>query len=304
MKISILGAGMVGGAVANALAHLGHRLELGLYDKNSAIAQAQMLDINSGLTGAPLVVAKTLEEMRDSDVVIVAAGKRPTAGMSTQQIFDLNCDLLEPTLKRMFELSPKAVYINAAHPMDLMTNQLVHWLGKEHFRRVIGTGTLLETALLRQTLASRFALHPSAVQGVVIGEQGGSALVAWSTVRLAGLSLSAYLEQQGQSLSSFEQGKIADQLQHAVKNALQAKGSFLYGVGSAVAQIVRALFADSHELLTISAWSEKEGVALSLPRILGRSGVLETIMPTLTQEEQGRFGVVVGYYTGTFATQP
>jgi L-lactate dehydrogenase len=298
MKISIIGAGMVGGAIGNALAHLNGKLEVVLYDKETQIAEAQALDINSGLVGAAGVRAAALEELRDSDVVIVAAGKRPAAGMSTQQIFELNRDLLEPTLKRVFELSPKAVYINATHPMDLMTNHLVRLLGLEQAGRVIGTGTLLETALLHQTLAARFGLHPSAIDGVVIGEQGGSALVAWSSVRLAGLPLEQYLKTHGQHLPHFEQSKIADQLQHAVKNALSSKGSFLYGVGSAVARIVQAILENRREVLTVSAYSQAEKVALSLPRVIGYGGVLDTIKPVLSPDEEARFGVVVGYYLG------
>jgi L-lactate dehydrogenase len=298
MKISIIGAGMVGSAIANALAHINNNLEIILYDKETQIAEAQALDINSGLRGAALVRGATLEEVRDSDVVIVAAGKRPIAGMSTQQNFALNRDLLEPTIKRVLELSPKAVYINATHPMDLMTNQLVYWLGQPNASRVIGTGTLLETALLHQTLASRFGLHPSAIEGVVIGEQGGSALVAWSSVRLAGLPLEPFLAGRGQNLSHAEQGKIADQLQHAVKNALSSKGSFLYGVGSAVTRIVQAIVSNSNEVLTVSAYSQADQVALSLPRVIGRTGVVESIKPVLSPDEEARFTVVVGYYLG------
>jgi L-lactate dehydrogenase len=299
MKISIIGAGMVGSAIGNALAQLNGNLEVVLYDKESQIAEAQALDINSGLLGSACVRGAGLEALRDSDVVIVAAGKRPVAGMSTQQIFELNRDLLESTLKRVFELSPKSIYINATHPMDLMTNQLVHLLGLEHASRVIGTGTLLETALLHQTLASRFGLHPNAVEGLVIGEQGGSALVVWSSVRLAGLSLEQFLQQHGQQLPHFEQGKIADQLQHAVKNALSTKGSFLYGVGSAVARIVKAILENRNEVLTVSAYSQSDKVALSLPRVIGRLGVVDTITPRLSPDEEARFGVVVGYYLGT-----
>jgi L-lactate dehydrogenase len=298
MKISIIGAGMVGGAVANAVAHLGSKLEIVLYDKEAHIAEAQALDINSGLSGTALVRGAALEALRDSDVVIVAAGKRPVSGMSTQQNFDLNRELLEPTLKRVFELAPKAVYINATHPMDLMTNQLVHFLGLEHASRVIGTGTLLETALLHQTLAERFGLHPSAIEGVVIGEQGGSALVAWSSVRVAGLPLEQYVAAHGQHLPHLEQAKIADQLQHAVKNALSSKGSFLYGVGSAVARIVSAIVENSLEILTVSAYNPEHKVALSLPRVIGRAGVVQTIKPVLLPDEEARFGVVVGYYSG------
>jgi L-lactate dehydrogenase len=298
MKISIIGAGLVGSAIANALAHSGSKLEIVLYDKESHIAEAQALDINSGLQGAAQVRGAPLEAVRDSDVVVLAAGKRPTAGMSTQQMFEINRDLLEPTIRRVLELAPKAVWVNAAHPMDLMTNHLVRFLGTEHAKRVIGTGTLLETALLHQTLAARFGLHPNAVEGVVIGEQGGSALLAWSSVRLAGLPLEQFLAQHAQSLLQFEQSQIADQLQHAIQNALSSKGSFLYGVGSAVARIVGAIHTDSHEVLTVSAYSQADRVALSLPRVIGRAGVVETIKPSLLPDEAARFAVVAGYYLG------
>jgi L-lactate dehydrogenase len=296
MKIGIIGSGMVGGAIANALAHSGRRLDIVLTDKDHGIAQAQALDINSGLRARTAVRAGTLEDLRDAHVVVFAAGKRAQGAWGSSELLKLNAPILDQTLPQVMALAPNATVVIAAHPMDLLTNHAAKLLGKEHATQVIGSGTMLETNLLRQTLGQALGVHPRSVHGYVLGEESGSALVAWSSVRVAGVGLDEFLASRGESLHYQDKSGIADRVKRAVSGATSAKGAFLFGIGAVIAQLVTAILEDTREVLTVSAWDESSGCALSLPRVIGRGGVLQTLEPPLDADERARFEVIQGYF--------
>jgi L-lactate dehydrogenase len=296
MKIGIIGSGLVGGSIANALVCSGLKTEIVLTDKNRSIAEAQALDINSGQLEQARVRAGELEDLRGANIVIFAAGKRAQNGWGSKELLAMNAPILDATLPRVLEVAPDAVVIIASHPMDLMTNHAAKLLGKARAARVIGSGTMLETNLLRQALGRELGVHPRSVHGYVLGEEGGSALVAWSSVRIAGAALNEFLANHGASLHFQQKSKIAEAVRHAVSDAARTKGSFLFGIGATMAQLVMAILEDTREVLTVSAWDEARGCAISLPRVIGRVGVLETLAPPLDSDETARLEVIQGYF--------
>ncbi len=296
MKISIIGSGMVGGAIANALVQKNLLADIVLIDKELKVAQAQVVDVSSGSLGQPRVRAAELEEVQDSKIVVLAAGKRTELNYTGQQLLDMNIEILETTLQKVIELAPNAILINAVQPIDLMTNHIAKMLGTKHSARVIGTGTMLETTLFRQAIAKHVEIHPNHVHGYVLGQQGGSALMAWSSVKIAGIAFETYLEQHGQHLSLKDKNEITTAVQYAVSQALQEKGSFLFGIGQAISHLISVILENRREILTVSAWDEKRGVAISLPRVIGENGMLETIEPMLSPEEAAKLEVIIGYF--------
>ncbi len=298
MKISIIGAGMVGGAIANALAQKNLALEVVLIDKEHSLADAQALDINSGFMGQTIIRAGELSDVHDSKIIILAAGQRTTFNYSSKQLLEVNTTILQTTLStiRAIELQSDVIIINAIQPIDMMTNHIAKLFGEKYTNRIIGTGTILETNLFRQAIAKQVGVHLSQVHGYVLGQQGGSALMAWSTVRVAGIPFETYLEQHGQHLTNQTKNKIAEAVQYAVNKALQQKGSFLFGLGHAITHLINAIIEDRHEIMTVSAWDEAQGVAIALPRIIGNSGVLETVEPMLSPDEAAKLEVIIGYF--------
>ncbi len=299
MKIGIIGSGLVGGSIANALVCSGLTANIVLTDKERSIAEAQALDINSGQLEPATVLAGELEDLRGANIVIFAAGKRAQSGWGSKELLAMNAPILDATLPKMLEVAPEAVIIIASHPMDLMTNHAAKILGQARAAKVIGSGTMLETNLLRQTLGQEMGVHPRSVHGYVIGEEGGSALVAWSSVRIAGAALEELLRNRGASLHFQQKSKIAETVRHAVGDAARAKGSFLFGIGATMAQLVTAIVNNSREVLTVSAWDEARGCAISLPRVIGRGGVVETLEPPLDSDERARLEVIQGYFRNT-----
>jgi L-lactate dehydrogenase len=296
MKIGIIGSGMVGGAIANALVQSGLQADIVLTDKERGIAEAQALDINSGSLEHTLVRAGELEDVRGASVVIFAAGRRAQSGWGSTELLSLNAPILDATLPKLLEVAPDAVLVIASHPMDLMTNHAAKLLGKARATRVIGSGTMLETNLLRQALGQELGVNPRSVHGYVLGEEGGSALVAWSSVRVAGVALDEFLARRGDTLHFQQKSKIADTVRHAVSGAASTKGAFLFGIGATVAQLVTAILEDTREVLTVSAWDEARGCAISLPRVIGRGGVVENLEPPLNADENARLEVIQGYF--------
>jgi L-lactate dehydrogenase len=296
MKIGIVGSGMVGGSIANALVRSGARVDIVLTDKDRRVAEAQALDINSGFLERAGVRAGELEDLRDSSVVIFAAGKRAQGDWGSKELLAMNAPILDEVLPRIVALAPNAVIVIASHPMDLMTNHAAKLLGKARAEKVIGSGTMLETNLLRQALSEQLGVHPRSVHGYVLGEEGGSALVAWSSVRIAGAPMDEFLSNRGATLHFQQKSKIADNVRHAVSDATRTKGAFLFGIGATVAQLVTAILEDTREVLTVSAWDEARGCAISLPRVIGRHGVVETLEPPLNTDENARLEVIQGYF--------
>lgn len=296
MKIGIIGSGLVGGAIANAIAHSGLQAQIVLIDKERSIAEAQALDINSGNLERGLVRAGELEDLLGANVVIFAAGKRAQSGWGSTDLLAMNAPILDSTLSRVLEIAPEAVLVIASNPMDYLTNHAAKRLGESYAAKVIGSGTMLETNLLRQALAEQLGLHPRDVHGHVLGEEGGSALVAWSSVRVAGVKLDEFLENRGANLHFQQKSEIADKVRHAVSWAASTKGAFLFGIGATVAQLVGAILNDTREVLTVSAWDSTRGCAISLPRVIGRAGVLETLKPQLDDDENARLEIIQGYF--------
>lgn len=295
MKIGIIGSGMVGGAIANALVHSGVHADIVLNDKEPSIAEAQALDINSGSLERALVRAGELGDLRGASVIVFAAGKRVQGGLDTKGLLDMNAEVLERNLPGLLETAPDAIVINAVHPMNLMTGRAVKLCGTDKAARVIGSGTMLETNLLRQALGAHLGVHPRHIHGYALGEEGGSALVAWSSVRVAGMNLEEFLAGRGTTMHFQQKSQITDRVQQAVASAAKTKGAFLFGVGASVAQLVTAILNDSHEVLTVSAWDPKANCVISMPRIIGRGGVLESLEPSLNDDERARLKVIEEY---------
>ncbi len=298
MKISIIGSGMVGGAIASALMQQNLAMEIVLIDKVPSIAQAQALDVSSGFTTQSKVRAGEIQDVCDSNIIVLAAGQRSQLSHTSQQLLEVNTSMLDSTLNliRGLELAPDTIIINAIQPIDLMTNHVAKLFGEKYSNRIIGTGTILETNLFKQAVAQHAGVHPNNVHCYVLGQQGGSALMAWSTVRIAGVPFETYLEQHGQHLDRKDKTEITNAVQYAVTKALHLKGSLLFGLGQSIAYLIACILEDRREILTVSAWDEKRGVAISLPRVIGQKGILETIEPMLSPDEAAKLEIIIGYF--------
>lgn len=155
--------------------------------------------------------------------------------------------------------------------------------------RVIGSGTMLDTARFRTLLAQHLAISPSSVHGYVIGEHGDSEALLWSGVEVAGVRLSSFASQVGRPLGDDDRARIDDGVRRAADRIIEGKGATYYGIGAGLARLARALLHDERVMLTVSMLTPRvesvKEVALSLPRMVSREGVIHTVTPELAADE-------------------
>jgi L-lactate dehydrogenase len=295
-KIGIVGAGMVGSAVANALALRGSCDEIVLVDKDLEKANAQAIDVAAAsfVNHSVKVTSGDFKKLKGAQVVVLAPGMRQQWGRNLKELLENNLEVFREVLPLVLKQAPNAVLIVATQPVDTLTEFVYSVVPREHWSQVIGVGTALETLQLRSAVADRIGVGADHVHGYVIGQEGDAALVVWSDVTVANLPLREYVKSKDLPWNNATQLEINDLVRRSSLRAIDTKGATYYGIGAMITKICEAVLHDSKLLLTVSAHSAKHGVSLSLTRVIGAEGVIETIEMTLSSEEQLKLDALVG----------
>ena len=295
MKIGIVGCGMVGSASAFALVMRGVGREIVLVDLNQARAEAEADDIFHAVPFAhPLTVrAGGYSDLAGAKAVVIAAGVAQKPGETRLDLLQRNAAVFAQVIPSILQHAPKAVLVVVSNPVDILTHLAAHFAAKQGVpaSRVIGSGTMLDTARFRALLGRHFGVDPQHVHGYVMGEHGDSEVLTWSRASIAGTRLDDFAKLRGQSpLSDTDRQEIDSRVRRAAYHIIAGKGSTYYGIGSAVSRLVDVLLHDQRAVLSIcSCHAEIAGikdVTLSVPHLVGGSGVVETIPVPLTEPEQ------------------
>lgn len=290
MKVGVVGAGLVGSSAAYALTLQGVGSEVVLVDANPRLAQAQAEDI---LHATPFshpmrVRAGDYQTLEGAKLVILAAGTSQRPGETRLQLLDRNAKVFEQIIPKVLRAAPAALLLIATNPVDVMT-QVASRISGLSSSRVIGSGTILDTARFRALLGEHLGISPQSVHAQVLGEHGDSEVLVWSGAEVGGLRLSTFARQTGRPISPGVQQQIDQAVRQAAYRIIEGKGATHYGIGAGLARIIRAILQDEQALFTVSMLGSLEGigeVALSLPRVLGGSGVQRTLEPKLSPREQ------------------
>jgi L-lactate dehydrogenase len=301
-KVAIIGAGLVGATTAHTLALRGSCEEIVLLDVDQDKAQAQAADVAAAATlhWGVRVYSGSYAQVRGANVVVLAAGLRQKGGLSRTELITSNTLIFREVMPQVLEAAPQAVILVATQPVDPMTEYVYRLLEGRDVSRVLGVGTVLETMQLRAAVATHLGVSPEHVHGYVVGEEGDSALVVWSNLNVAGLPVAEFAEQRGVPWTVRDQYAITDRVQRSNRRVVEGKGAISYGVGAAIARVVEAVLRDAQIVLTVSARSPEHGVSLSLPRIVGAQGVVETLDLPYSQEERFKLEVLVNSLKSTF----
>jgi L-lactate dehydrogenase len=290
MKVGIVGCGFVGSTAAYAMALTGAASELVLVDLNQNLARAQAEDIlHATPFGSPVkVAAGGYPDLAEAGVVVLACGVGQRSGETRLQLLGRNVEVFKKVIPLVLNHAPDAILLVASNPVDLIT-QVVTTISNLSPCRVIGTGTILDTARFRALLGSHLGVAPSSVHGYVLGEHGDSEVLGWSGATVGGVPLADFAGQTGLMLTSEAKSVIDDGVRRAAYRIIEGKGATYYGIGAGIAKIVSALRDDERSLLTVSSVTcgidDFEGVSLSLPRVVGGQGVIATLRPDLAQAE-------------------
>jgi L-lactate dehydrogenase len=291
MKVGIVGAGMVGGAAANALVLRGAASEVILVDRNHKRAVAEAEDIMHATPFAYItrVCAGDYDDLAGAGAVILAAGVSQKPGETRLELLERNATVFADVIPKVLHAAPDTILVIATNPVDVMT-QIATRLSGLPPERVIGSGTILDTARFRALLGAHLGASPKSVHAYVLGEHGDSEVLCWSLADVGGIRVDRLARQIGRPLNDEIRARIDQGVRRAAYRIIEGKDATWHGIAGGLTRIIQSIGGNEDSMLTVSIMTEKvEGVgpiALSLPRIVGRAGVVRTLRPRLDVSEQ------------------
>ncbi|MFC2769795.1 MAG: L-lactate dehydrogenase [Streptococcus gordonii] len=285
-KVAIIGMGNVGAAVSHGLIAQGAFDDYVLIDTNEAKVKADALDFQdaaANLNHHANITVNSYEALADADVIISALGNiklqdNPNADRFVELPFTSK-EVIEVS-KKIKEVGFKGILIAITNPVDVVTSLYQHYTGLPK-ERVIGTGTLLDTARMKRAVGVRFGVDPRSVYGYNLGEHGNSQFTAWSQVRVKGQPISKLTSEEVLE-------EIATEAMRGGHTVFYGKKYTSYGIASAAIRLALAVISDSHEELPVTNYYAPLDTYLSYPALVGRSGIIEQLQLTLTAEEEAK----------------
>ncbi|HMK50553.1 MAG TPA: L-lactate dehydrogenase [Thermodesulfovibrionales bacterium] len=291
MKVGIVGCGFVGSTAAYAMTLQGVASEIVLIDINRKLAAAQAEDIiHATPFSRPVQIsAGSYEDLASSRIVVLACGVNQRPGENRLQLLDRNLNIFREVTGQVIKNAPDAVLLVASNPVDVLT-QFTAKISAFPPERVIGSGTILDTSRFRALLGEHLHISPASIHAYVLGEHGDTEVLAWSSAAVGGIPLYHFAEQIGRPMTSDLQSSIDDRVRMAAYRIIDGKGATFFGIGAGLSRIAHAIRDDERAVLTVSALTSMieglEGVSLSLPRVIGSVGIVDTLRPSLSEEER------------------
>lgn len=291
MKVGIIGAGLVGSAAGYALALTGTVNKVMFVDLNDGLARAQADDISHAVpfVSNTIVESGSYKELADAAVVILAAGVSQKPGETRLELLERNASVFRSIIDDVLTHAPNAILLVASNPVDIMTDITIR-LSKLPPARVIGSGTILDTARFRNLLGKHLGVSPHSIHGYVLGEHGDSEVLTWSTARAGSVDINEFAAQIGAPITDHVKQHIDECVRNAAYHIINGKGATWYGIGAGLARIVKAIAEDQQAVLSVSTMTPSvlnvENATLSLPRIIGANGIVGDLMPDLNPDEQ------------------
>jgi L-lactate dehydrogenase len=291
MKVGVVGAGMVGSAAANALVLRGAATDVVVIDQNQkrAIAEAEDVLHATPFAYVTRVCAGDYSDLAGAGAVIIAAGVSQRPGETRLELLDRNAAVFVEVVPQILGAAPDAILVIATNPVDIMTQVATRVSGLPP-ERVIGSGTILDTARFRALLGAHLEISPKSVHAYVLGEHGDSEVLCWSVADVGGIAVDRLARQIGRPLDDEVKAGIDRAVRRAAYRIIEGKGATWYGIAGGLTRIVQSIGGDENAALTVSMLTDDvEGVGpitLSLPRIVGRAGVVRTLLPTLDAGER------------------
>ena len=294
MKIAVVGAGAVGASAAYAMMISGTASEIVLVDVNHRKAEGEAMDL---MHGAPFVrpvtvTAGAYADCAGSDLVVITAGAAQRPGETRLELVKRNTDIFGSIIPQITQAAPDAILLVVANPVDILTyvTMKISGLGP---RRVLGSGTVLDTARLRALVGQHLQIDARSVHGYVIGEHGDSEVLLWSQVSVAGLPLAEFARQRGVPYDDSVRATIDYGVRRAAYEIIERKGATYYAIGLGVRNVVEAILRDHNTILPVSTLMTGQfgidNICLSLPSVVDRNGVEVVLEPDMNTEELAAF---------------
>ena len=289
-KVVMIGCGFVGSACCFSLMQSGLFSEMVLIDADKAKAEGEALDISHGVPfSKPIkIYAGDYDDIKNASLIIISAGANQRPGETRLDLVKKNISIFKSIIPEIKKRDFKGILLIVANPVDILTTVAIKLSGLPE-NRVIGSGTVLDTARLKHELGNHLNVDPRSVHAFIIGEHGDSEIAAWSSANISGIPLHNFCEMRGHFNHEEATKKIAEDVKNSAYEIISRKKATYYGIAMAVKRICEAIARDEKSILPISSMLHGqhgiEGISLSMPAIVGKDGV-ETLVPIQLNDEE------------------
>ena len=280
-KVMIVGTGNVGASIAYAIVNQRTAVnEIILTDIIAKDAEGEAMDLRDALSVSPSYVKiknGTYKDAKDCDVVVITAGANQKPGESRMDLLKKNANILKGMVEQIMDSGFNGIFLVVTNPMDILTYYTMKFSGLPA-EKVIGSGTVLDSARLRTRIASYLNVNPKSVHAHQIGEHGDTELTLWSLADVGGQKITDLLDKKTRT-------GISDFVKNEAYDIIEKKGATYYGIASCVVQILNCILNDEMRVLAVSSYDHFSGTSFGFPSVVGRQGVVRRLDLKLSEHE-------------------
>lgn len=294
-KAAMIGCGFVGSSSAFTLMQSGLFSEMVMIDVNREKAEGEAMDIAHGLPFArPIeLYAGTYDDIVDAAIIIVTAGANQKPDETRLDLIHKNVEVFKTIIPEIAKRHCEGILLIVSNPVDILTYTAIRLSGFPA-HRVIGSGTVLDTARLKYLIGEHINVDNRSVHAFIIGEHGDSELAAWSSANVSGVGLDRFCEMRGHFAHEESEHKIYQEVKNSAYEIIERKQATYYGIAMAVKRICECIIRNEQSILPVSSMMHglygMEDVVVSMPAIVGKDGVEDVIPIALDEEEQKKLG--------------
>lgn len=289
-KVAVIGCGFVGSATAFCLMQSGLFSEIVLLDVDKDKAEGEAMDITHGtpFAGRMKIYAGDYDDIMDAAIIIITAGANQKDGETRLDLVNKNRKIFEGIIPQISEKNYDGILLIVANPVDILTYTALKLSGFEE-NRVIGSGTVLDSARFRYLLGEHLDVDSRSVQAFIIGEHGDSEIAAWSSVNISGIPVNDFCEMRGHYDHEDAMKEIAKDVKESAYQIIKKKQATYYGIAMSVKRICEVILKDEKAILPVSTMMHGahgiKDIVLSMPSIVGKNGI-ETQVPIELNEQE------------------
>lgn len=306
-RVAVIGTGLVGSSYAFALLNQGVTEELVLIDVNKNKAEGDAMDLNHGLPFAPAhtkIWHGNYEDCKLADIVVITAGANQKPGETRLDLVEKNTKIFKEIVGGIMASGFDGIFVVATNPVDILTYAVWKFSGLPK-ERVIGSGTILDTARFRFLLGDYFNVDARNVHANIIGEHGDTELPVWSHADISGTSIAEWTKNK----SGFNQAELDEiflNVRDAAYRIIEWKGATYYGIAMSLARLTKAILQNENAILTVTAYLQGEygqnDIYIGVPAVVNRNGIREIVEIDLNEEEKQKFAHSVHVLKETMAS--
>ena len=292
-KVAVIGCGFVGATSAFSLIQTGLFSEMVLIDANAKKAEGEAMDLSHGSAYlTPMnIYAGTYDDIVDAGIIVITAGANQKPDETRLDLVKKNVQIFKSIIPEIKKRNCEGILLIVSNPVDILTEVALKLSGFPS-NRIIGSGTVLDTARLKYVLGKHLQVDPRDVHAYIIGEHGDSELVVWSGAQVAGIHINHFCELRGHFNHEEAMERLAQEVRDSAYEIIERKGATYYGVAVAVKRIATAIVKDEHAVLPVSSLMQGEfglnDLCLSIPTVIGQNGVEKVVDIYLNNDENDK----------------